>query len=85
MRLSDVPTGLHEVRVVFPGYSDGRANVEISQRDSEACFGFDSAPATAGRSTRFLAGLAVEAAPAIQLRSQIPPFTQISDFAQGGS
>ncbi len=29
VRLSDVPTGFHEVRAVFPGYSDGTAQVQI--------------------------------------------------------
>lgn len=27
--LSDIPTGVHEVRAVCPGYSDGKAHVEI--------------------------------------------------------
>jgi hypothetical protein len=29
VRLSDIPTGVHEVRAVCPGYSDGKAHVEI--------------------------------------------------------
>jgi len=29
VRLSNVPTGVHEVRAVFPGYSEGQAHVEI--------------------------------------------------------
>ena len=29
VQLSDIPTGVHEVRVVFPGYLDGQAQVEI--------------------------------------------------------
>lgn len=29
VRLSNIPTGVHGVKVVFPGYSEGQANVEI--------------------------------------------------------
>ncbi len=29
VRLADIPTGVHEVRAVFPGYLDGQASVEI--------------------------------------------------------
>lgn len=29
VRLSAIPTGVHEVRAVFPGYTDGKAHVEI--------------------------------------------------------
>lgn len=67
MRLSDVPTGLHEVRVVFPGYSDGRANVEILPSATQKLV-LDLTPLPQRRKINpLLAGLAVEAAPAIQL------------------
>jgi hypothetical protein len=35
VRLSDIPTGFHEVRAVCPGYSDGKAHIEIRPSASE--------------------------------------------------
>jgi hypothetical protein len=35
VRLSDVPTGFHVVRAVFPGYSDGEAQVEILPSETQ--------------------------------------------------
>lgn len=68
MRLSDVPTGLHEVRVVFPGYSDGMANVEILPSATQKLV-LDLTPLPQRRKINpLLAGLAVEPAPAIQLK-----------------
>lgn len=38
VRLSDIPTGVHEVRAMFPGYQDSLAKVEIRPSASQKLF-----------------------------------------------
>ena len=38
VRLSDIPTGFHEIRAMFPGYQDSLARVEIRPSASQKLF-----------------------------------------------
>jgi len=50
VRLSDIPTGVHEVRAVFPGYTDGKAHVEILPSAAQKLV-WDLAPLPASKKT----------------------------------
>ena len=70
VRLSDIPTGFHEVRAVCPGYSDGAAHVEILPSENQKLV-WDLAPLPvrkAGDKNRYLADLSAKGfKPAIEI------------------
>ena len=74
VRLSGVPTGVHEVRAVFPGYSDGRARIEILPSATQRLV-WDLSPLRPMKTSdrnRYLAELSSKHAPAIKKPAEEP-------------